>query len=787
MISPTPSHSAFSIRNDQEQDQDDCHQDLEPIRLIVKGMSCAACTVSIETSLKSNLNVKSVTVSLFQQTVTIHPYKEQCEYSLTMKSIEIIRSLGFTVLNSSTDWRCRLEAKRLSERRDLKERLTFFSKCVCFGIPIIISSHMHMISLLFRNIIGALFSAPLHLYVALDIYKIGFKANNMERLILISCASSMLFSLIFITSDHGLFDCAAIILIIFSASRYLEGCLRRKILAGAEGDRLYKLPEMVRSKGKLVKVEMLKPGLTIEVISGDLVPTDGEVASGEIFVNEATLTGEAEVKIKREGDRVYGGTIIESGNGMLTVTKSLENSFLYKLGRQVFDLEEIDKEKTTSLADEIIQFFIPGIVALSALTFISWFIILFLSRAKPSDLIPEWRLKGGESSILACSFYFGLTVLCIACPCAISIATPIAISIAKSCAFKQGILIRDGRALDKIKDLNTIIFDKTGTLTTGKLCVTFEVVDGMNLNDFSFQEIMEICNLVEREHLNPVAQSIYKYTKSYLIGRDRDQTKKFELIESENVSGQGVKGRVKQLIGEGKTFDVEIMKLNNLEFESDERGKTSDNRNTNIQTQPISYSAVYIDKVKVGEFKWSDELKPEAREVISHFKRKGFIIGILSGDQQGCIDGIKNQFLPDSFNFALGNCRPEDKFRIVNDLIEQGHRVMFCGDGINDSLAMSRAHLSISFDPTASYTSVNFMRGSLNLLPKLFSIGRHLHRQIRMNLLWSLLYNSITIPFAMGFGVLIGLPPLGPEIGTILMGLSGISILVTSLLLKILI
>ena len=222
------------------------------------------------------------------------------------------------------------------------------------------------------------------------------------------------------------------------------------------------------------------------------------------------------------------------------------------------------------------------------------------------------------------------------------------------------------------------------------------------------------------------------------------------------IEGQGVKARVQRNL----CFHVvELMKTPAIDSSS---------------------SALIIDNGQIGEFLWIDELKPDALDVINFYKRHNFKLGIVSGDSQSATERLTRSFLPGTFTYVLGDCLPQDKSRIVDDLKEQGYKVAMVGDGLNDSMAMSRADFSVSLDPGSTYSTVNTLM--ISSLPKMLQCSRNLTRQIWFNLIWAGAYNLLAIPLASGMGISIGLKPIGPEIGTALMMLSGTSILLTSLL-----
>lgn len=708
--------------------------------LMVKGMTCAACSSCIESTLKSNIDsnmLKRTIIDLDTKTVTLH-----CSDTFPIdKAVQLIKRAGFTVSGSSSDWRCRLEARKRLEAQEQSEIKKKLVKIVFFALPVILTPH-HF------KILALIFSAPLHFYAAFAIYKSALIKCNMERLIAVNCLASLLYSII-LWNQHGLFDCAALVLILYTSGKYLENELKRRI--NVTGDNLLiSMPKTVKSNGVNVVINDLKVGHVIDLKSGDIIPFDGDIQEirTALFINESTLTGEPLPQQKFINDQVLAGTRVESGHATMKIMKSMDNSFINKLARGVYE-PMLKHDDGTSFIDEISNIFIPIIIILSVGTFLSWYLIFWISSAMPRDLIPEWRdtLKY-PSTPLAASVYFSLTVLCIACPCALAVASPVAVAISKSSNLSKGIIIRDPRTFMTAPETEILLFDKTGTLTTSKPKISFKEFEG-------FEPWMhEACKLIEgrllEEMEHPVARSIYNYCKSSRVKDDI-------IIEHVNIlKGQGITAL------DSKGHDIKILKSQNC-FGS-------------------SSQLLIGDELK-GEFSWSDELKPEALDVVNYFRLNlNLKLGLISGDSQFSTERTASQFLPGTFSYVFGDCKPEDKARIVSDLKSQGNRVTFIGDGLNDSVAMSQADFSISLDPSVTFPSVNLI-SSISRLPQIFTSARNLKRQIIFNLVWASAYNLLTIPLAMGAGVAVGIKPIGPEIGTLLMMISSISIILTSIIL----
>lgn len=739
----TPSISTTSLQNfdcetgliSEEFKKEDLNEELVVYTLMVKGMTCAACSSCIESTLKSNLNVlKRIKVDLDTKTVTLY-----CSESFRVEeAVQLINKAGFTVTGSSSDWRCRLEARKRSEAQEQADIKKKFFKILFFSLPVILIPHNF-------KYLALIFSVPLHLYAAFEIYKSALIKCNMERLIAINCIASLLYSVL-LWEQHGLFDCAAYVLILYTGGKYLEIVLKRRI-NGSGDDLLISMPKTVKSNGVNVAIRDLKVGHLIDLNSGDIIPFDGEIQEigAALFVNESTLTGEPLPKQKFIEDQVLAGTSIELGMATMKITKTVENSFISKIARGVYE-PMLEQDDGPSLVDEISSVFIPVIMILSIGTFFAWYLIFWISSAMPRDLIPEWRntLKY-PSTPLAASIYFALTVLCIACPCALAVASPVAVAISKSSNLRKGIIVRDPRAFMTAPKIDIILFDKTGTLTTGKPKIDFKEFDGFEPWMFEACKLIEGRQLEEIEH--PIARSIYNYCKSKRISCD------LTIGKVNILKGQGV------IAFDNMGREIKILKSLNCSGSS---------------------SQLFIDNELKGEFSWLDELKPEALDVANYFKISlNLKLGLISGDSQFSTERTASKFFPSTFSYVFGDCKPEDKARIVSDLKSQGNRVAFVGDGINDSVAMSQSDFSISLDPSVTFPSINLI-SSISRIPQIFTSARNLKRQVNFNLIWASIYNLLAIPLAMGAGVAVGVKPIGPEIGTLLMMISGISIIFSS-------
>ncbi len=721
------------------------------VELRVRGMTCASCSGAIKTALKQKCGIESVQVDLIAGKVQI----EIDRHAITTKQQirEVIESAGFKVLeNTLTDWREQLRLLQAEEAEERAEEIQNLKKVALFAIPLIVLGHAHIFTAKARNLALLLLSLPLHLWAARSIYQKAWKSANMERLTAISSLAALLASLddLFFfagfDSEHSLIDCSAIVLLTSVAGKVIEGRLRASF--AQFGMEFLCVPGFVYGPNlPFCRLEAVQVDSVICVGSAvaKTIPFDGEIVDGWVRVNESMLNGEARPVLKERKALVLAGSSVIEGRALLQVKRTFNESLLSLIARGSLNSFSAGR-KNSALIDEIARFFTPLILALAGACAAVWSLIFFVSGARADELIIGWH---SDSALLAV-LHFTLATLTVACPCALSLASPMAVAAAKISAKRKGIVLNNAAVLQTapIPSQTTLLFDKTGTLTQGRPIIRYEHKSVETLEG----KILELVLEAESSHAlkSTLAQSIIEYCKSH-----ERETLKPTIKSSQLILGKGIEAEFQD------GSKLAIFKSGNF-----------------------SGSEVWIDGNLVGCFTWRDDLRPEAQQVLQLLRAKGFQMGIVSGDAQEAVDDCARACGWDLFDYRVGDCDPFAKQRFVQSVHSLSkRRIIFIGDGINDALAQSCSSLAISLNPYAASTaSLTLLRPDLSLIVEAFRIGRMLRIQIVMNLLAASIYNLLMLPWAMGFGLAIGLPPLSPRITSILMATSGLSLMFSNLL-----
>lgn len=477
----------------------------------------------------------------------------------------------------------------------------------------------------------------------------------------------------------------------------------------------------------------LNPGDTVVIRAGERIPADSTVVEGESEVDESAITGEQEPVLKSAGDEVYSGTVNLNGVLRARVNRSGKNSTV----GQIFDLIQraiSGRTKIQRVADVFSSVFVPVVLAAGIATGLFWF--FYLSSVRYPDPL--------EISILAF-----VSVVVISCPCAIGLAGPISLLIASSTAASNGLIIENASALDRISKATLVVFDKTGTLTEGIPSVSgIEAPEG-----FDQDKVLEVAASVEAQSNHPIAKSIA------LSARDRN----IRIRQAEDVSEQPGKG----ISGIVSGTKIEI------------------HRTASDDTPSV---AVEQDGMVIGKIMLSYSAKREARSVVKSLTANGIEVAIVTGDREK--EALRIAKLLD-INEVHASATPSGKAKIIADYQENGHFVVFVGDGINDSVAIQTADVGIVIgsgsDVAKEYGDILMLSDDLRLILLALIIGKATLRKIRQNIGWAVGYNSALIPVAAGILVpLFGLTIFSilPIFAALAMGMSSLSVVINSLLLS---
>ncbi|MDE6491563.1 MAG: copper-translocating P-type ATPase [Lactobacillus sp.] len=497
----------------------------------------------------------------------------------------------------------------------------------------------------------------------------------------------------------------------------------------------------VLKDGKFVKIplDQVQVGDLIRVKPGEKVPVDGEITEGTTTLDESMVTGESMPVVKKIGDTVVGSTINSNGTITFKATKVGSDTML----SQIVDL--VKKAQTShapiqNLTDKISNIFVPAVLIIAILTFVIWYSFL------------------GATAVQA--MLFAVSVIVIACPCALGLATPTALMVGTARSAKMGVLIKNGEVLQEVSDLNTIVFDKTGTITVGKPQVT-DIVGNE-------KQVLSVAASLEESSEHPLATAIVKEAEKKNIKPEKVQ--EFEAIE-----GKGVKANYHDqtaFVGSSRLLaDVNI---------SQEMSQQA-NR---LQEEAKTVVYVGLNGEIIGLVAIQDVPKPSSKEAISELKKRGLKTVMLTGDNEKVAQAIANEVGIDQ---VIAGVLPNEKAEHVQKLQQNGNKVAFVGDGINDAPALSTADVGIAMgsgtDIAIDSGGIVLVQNDLRGVVRALDISKKTFNRIKLNLFWALIYNTIGIPIAAGLFMGLGLT-LSPELAGLAMAFSSVSVVGSSLMLN---
>lgn len=497
----------------------------------------------------------------------------------------------------------------------------------------------------------------------------------------------------------------------------------------------------VQRDGKFVKIplDQVQVGDIIRVKPGEKIPVDGEILEGVTTLDESMVTGESMPVVKKVGDTVVGSTINSNGTITFKATKVGSDTML----AQIVDL--VKKAQTShapiqNLTDKISNIFVPAVMIIAILTFIIWYSFL------------------GATAVEA--MLFAVSVIVIACPCALGLATPTALMVGTARSAKMGVLIKNGEVLQEVSDLNTVVFDKTGTITVGKPEVTDIVGDE--------KQVLTIAASLEESSEHPLATAIVKKADSKKL--QIEKVSDFEAIE-----GKGVKANYHDqtaFVGSNRLLaDVNI---------SPEMSQQA----TKLQEEAKTVVYVGLNGEIIGLIAIQDIPKPSSKEAISELKKRGLKTVMLTGDNEKVAQAIANEVGIDQ---VIAGVLPNEKAEHIQELQQNGDKVAFVGDGINDAPALSTADVGIAMgsgtDIAIDSGGIVLVQNDLRGVVRALDISKKTFNRIKLNLFWALIYNTIGIPIAAGLFVSLGFT-LSPELAGLAMAFSSVSVVGSSLLLN---
>ncbi len=587
---------------------------------------------------------------------------------------------------------------------------------------------------------------------------IKFRVANMDSLVGIGTLTAYLYSsTVFFFPSLGLFlslpeylyfDVVIVVIGFITFGKYLES--RSKLKTGEAIEKLMNLQAktaLVVREGKEIEISVAEVivGDIVRVKPGGKIPVDGVIVEGTSSIDESMINGEPLPQDRKVGDRIIGSTINRQGSFLFRVEKVGESTMLAQIVRMVEEAQG-SKAEIQNLADKVSSIFIPSVLVIAVVTFIVWIIIgsYFL----------------GMTQALSFTILSFVGILVIACPCALGLATPTAIIVGVGKGAEHGILIKNAQSLEKLHDVNLIVFDKTGTLTLGKPTVTDIVSLEKSVTE---EDILRFAASLEKQSQHPLALAVT--LKAEMSG--------IELVKISDFSekeGSGVYAKI-------KNDAFEIRKPNDKERNIPEVARL----------QSEGKTVILLDKSgkNIGILAISDTIKSGVAKTIERLHRLGIETVMITGDNQKAAEHIAGQVRIDKVKAEV---LPQDKSKIIMALQKEGKNVAMVGDGINDAPALTQANVGIAMatgtDIAIESADITLLSGDLSKIPEAIVLSRATMKTIKQNLFWAFIYNTVGIPLAAGvlyplFGIF-----LSPIFAGLAMGLSSVSVVGNSLLLR---
>lgn len=728
----------------------------------IGGMSCAACSASVERAVRKVQGVEAASVNLSTERLTVRSNED-----LSQAIFNAVEKTGFTIAHiESIKKQSILEAER--RKKDIHQRKCNLIIALVFTIPLFYISMGHMVGLPIPTFLmeprvfavaQMILLVPV-LYAGRGFYVRGVKAiislhPNMDSLIAMGTVASIaysIYSVVLIFNGHsemmhdGLyFESAGVIITLVMLGKYLEQ--RAKARTGDAVSALIQLsPDTARivlkdGSEKYVNVDEIVAEETIRVLPGERIPVDGRIIDGFTSVDESMLSGESIPVDKAIGDNVVGGSVNLNGSFIYVSERVGDDTILAGMIRMV-EQAQGSKAPIARLADRISGVFVPSVAAIALLSAIIWLI-------------------AGESFGVAVKIM--VSVLVIACPCALGLATPTAIMVGMGRGAGMGVFIKNGEALEHTCNVDSVVLDKTGTITHGKPVVTKVISNSIDEKDF-----LSLFASAEALSEHPLANAIMAYVKGCNI--------EFKMPDTYTaLVGRGGIAKVNGtdvLVGSERLMQENFIVYN--ESELDEV--------VNSGATPLMLA---IDGKYAGIIGVADSIKDDSKSAIDELKSMGIDVWLVTGDNEKTATAVANQV---DINNIKSSCLPEDKNEFVAQLRALGKHVAMVGDGINDAAALAAADVGIAIgtgtDVALASADIVLAKGELGGICNAIKLSSTTLRIIKQNLFWAFAYNCLGIPVAAGLLYAFGGPLLNPMLAALAMSLSSVTVLTNALRLK---
>ncbi|MGF2053212.1 heavy metal translocating P-type ATPase [Vagococcus fluvialis] len=741
----------------------------EHMQYDIDGMTCASCSQTIEKVINKLDGVQSASVNLATEKMVVDFNPSELSSNDIM---EAVKNSGYSAKESlSQEAQANLDKEK--KEKHIKKMWSRFWQSAVLTVPLLYIAMGEMVGLPIPEMINpmvyperfALLQLALTIPVLIigrPFFIVGFRAlfkghPNMDSLVALGTSAAALYSLygtiMVLLGDHHFamnlyYESAAVILTLITLGKYFEA-----VSKGKTSEAIKKLMGLAPKTAIVIRdgveteisVDDVVLGDVIVVKPGDKIPVDGVIVSGTSAVDESMLTGESIPIEKKAGDKVIGASINKNGSFQFEATKVGKDTTLSQIIKLVEDAQG-SKAPIAQLADKVSGVFVPIVIVLAILSGVAWYFL------------------GQESWIFALTIT--ISVLVIACPCALGLATPTAIMVGTGKGAENGVLIKSGDALETTHKIETIVFDKTGTITEGKPVVTDILVTG----SLSKDDFLLLAASAEKGSEHPLGEAIV------LAAEEKGMIFK-EIDNFVAIPGHGIEVEIEKetfILGNKKLMVERQIDLLDFEEESNrlaKEGKTP---------MYIANSHELLGIIAVA-----DTIKESSVKAIEKLHRMGLEVAMLTGDNKRTAEAIAKQV---GIDRVLSEVLPEDKANEVKKLQQEGKKVAMVGDGINDAPALAQADIGIAIgsgtDVAMESADIVLMRSDLMDVPTAIELSHATIKNIKENLFWAFLYNTLGIPVAMGLLYLFGGPLLNPMIAGAAMSFSSVSVLLNALRLK---
>lgn len=764
-------------------------QKVASLKLSVSGMHCASCVNTIETNLKKLPGIIDVSINLSLNSANIKLEQNAVPPTEIVKKIE---DLGYGAEIVEEEYAAEPSFLKNKQLIDMRNR---FIASLILSIPVFILAMGHMapfdswfpgFAKLLQDIyifpkmklslfLQMILTTPVQFVISWPFYvgawkSLKNKSAGMDVLVVLGTTAAYFYSAFslfypYINPDfHGevFFETSAILLTFIFLGKYLEEVTKGRTSEAIK--QLIKLrPKTARvlrdGKEEEIPIDFVKVDDICLIKPGDTVPVDGVVIEGESYVNESIITGESLPVSKAEGDILITGTVNENGFLKMRATKVGADTTLNQIIKMVEEAQSA-KLPIQKLADRISAVFVPAVVLISLITFATWF-TLYKTGVLSTSLLPA------GFSVFLFAFMAAIAVLVISCPCALGLATPTAIMVGTGLGAKHGILIRSGEALEKAKDIQVVLLDKTGTITEGKPQIS-KIISLSNLNQ---EEILKLAASLEQGSEHSLAKAVVDSAKEAKI--ELQVVNQFKAHP-----GKGVTGLINgKMYGIGNLRFIKEQGIKLTQQAENEMKKLTDQGQTSI--------ILFDEKNILGLIGITDTIKSSSVEAVKILRKMGIKVVMATGDNKQAAQTIAKIAGIEEVN---ADVLPQQKAEIVKSYQDQGYKVAFVGDGVNDAPSIAQADVGFAIgsgtDVAIETGDFVLIKDDLRDVATAIDLSKKTIRKVKMGLFWALIYNTIGIPIAAGilfipFGFL-----LPAEIAGLAMALSSVSVVTNALLLK---